>query len=74
MSEFHSLISKFKENQDEVSFILGYMDLCDGLGPLRVADPFESLGDAKKLLRSMAVILGNVSRNRRDDMASMTAD
>ena len=41
MMEFRSLMTKFRENQDEVSFILNSVDVTDGLGPLRVADHSE---------------------------------
>ena len=53
------------------------IDVTDGLGPLRVADHIESLRDAMKLLRSMAVTLGSITRNHSDlvtsdDITSLT--
>ena len=77
MIEFHSLMSRFGKNQDEVSFILSSINITEGLGPLRVADHVESLRDAKKLLRSMFVTLGSISRLHRslitkDDIISTT--
>ena len=70
MIEFNSLVDQFRENQDEVSFILSSIDLTEGLGPLQVADHCESLGDAKKLLRSMSVTLGSISRHHRNVITS----
>ena len=79
MMEFHSLIDKFRGNQDEASFILSSIDITDGLGPLLVTDHCESLRVGMTLMRSMAVALGSVMRNQSnlvmsDNIASMTAD
>ena len=65
MTNFYSLMNQFRESQDEATFILNSMDLTDSLGPMRVADHCESLCDAKKLLRSMSVTLGSISRHYR---------
>ena len=62
--------TSIRENQHEASFILSSIDLTGGLGPLRVADHCESLGDAKKLLRSMSVTLGSISRHHGNVITS----
>ena len=79
MAVFLSLMAKFREKQDEASFIMSTIDVTNGLGPFRVADHIESLGDAMKLLRSMAVTLGSITRNHStlitsDVITSLTAD
>ena len=70
MAVLLSLMAKFREKQDEASFIMSTIDVTDGLGPLRVADHTESLRDAMKLLRSMAVTLGSIIRNHSDLVTS----
>ena len=78
MAVFHSLVSRFREDQDEVSFILNSVDLDDCLGPIRAAEHCLSLRDVMTIMRRMAVTLGAITRNHRslissNETISMTA-
>ena len=64
MTAINSLITQFKETQDDATFILSSIDDNHGMGPLQVADHCASLRDVMTLMRKMASALGALTRNQ----------
>ena len=64
MIAINSLITQFKETQDDATFILSSIDDNHGMGPLQVADHCASLRDVMTLMRKMASALGALKRNQ----------
>jgi hypothetical protein len=64
MTAINSLITQFRETQDDATFILSSIDDNHGMGPLQVADHCASLRDVMTLMRKMASALGALKRNQ----------